>query len=161
MAYTSPLYKEGPAPTSMTKRKELSAADIPVDVTDIFRSTEPADDKQEETEETAAAVEEQAEEASDVEPVEETEADSPTPPSPSQARPRLTVDMPEWLQDEIRSYAERQNIGPSDAVCYLAILGMRADSAGLGRMEKYNARSLKFAFHVDLDPSDLDKPLKT
>jgi hypothetical protein len=93
----------------------------------------------------------------------ESEAESPTPPqkASNKARPRITVDMPEWLQDEIRDYAEGENIGPSDAVCYLTVLGLRADMAGLGRLKKYNARSLKFAFHVDLDPEDLDKPLKT
>lgn len=71
-----------------------------------------------------------------------------------QARNKLTVDIPEWLEAEIRAAVLTEDCGPSGFVAFLICEGMRAYRQGK-RPRKEAARSLKYLYEVSVDEDDI------
>lgn len=72
-----------------------------------------------------------------------------------QKRPRISVDMPAWLQDEVRALAKAEHAGLSTTVCWLVIQGLQAYKAG-AEPEKAPARSLKADYNLVIALEDLE-----
>jgi hypothetical protein len=72
-----------------------------------------------------------------------------------QKRQRISVDMPTWLQDEVRALAKAEHAGLSTTVCWLVMQGLEAYKAG-AEPEKAPARSLKADYNMVITPEDLE-----
>ncbi len=72
-----------------------------------------------------------------------------------QKRQRISVDMPAWLQDEVRALAKAEHAGLSTTVCWLVMQGLQAYKAG-AEPEKTPARSLKADYNLVIAPEDLE-----
>jgi hypothetical protein len=77
-----------------------------------------------------------------------------------QKRPRISVDMPAWLQDEVRALAKAEHAGLSTTVCWLVMQGLQAYKAG-AEPEKAPARSLKADYNLVIAPEDLEPCAET
>ncbi len=77
------------------------------------------------------------------------------PEAPDQKRQRISVDMPTWLQDEVRTLAKAEHAGLSTTVCWLVMQGLQAYKAG-AEPEKAPARSLKADYNLVVTPEDLE-----
>lgn len=72
-----------------------------------------------------------------------------------QKRQRISVDMPAWLQDEVRALAKAEHAGLSTTVCWLVMQGLQAYKAG-AEPEKTPARSLKADYNLVITPEALE-----
>ncbi len=70
------------------------------------------------------------------------------------ARVRVTVDLPEWLKDELMRIADHERTTASGVAAYLIARGIRAIRKGTLSLPKTGSDSPRFDFVVEVTEDD-------
>ena len=70
------------------------------------------------------------------------------------ARVRITVDMPEWLKDELMRVADHERTTASSVAAFLIARGIRSVRKGALSLPKTGSESPRFDFLVEVSEGD-------